>query len=99
MLRRATHYTPTLFLIDKHECETVVAVLNCTHLSIARPTSRFVNFVQSQITLRLFVIRKSVVEYVKDKLKSKQQKAKSYHDRGAKVLLELDIGQDVIVAG
>ena len=34
-----------------------------------------------------------------EKLRTKRQKVKSYHDRGAKALPELDIGQDVRVVG
>ena len=45
------------------------------------------------------LLHPKVAEHVKEKLKCKRQKAKSYHDRGAKVLPELDIGQDVRVAG
>ena len=40
-----------------------------------------------------------VEEGVTEKLKIKRQKAKSYHDRGAKLLPELEVGQEVRVAG
>ncbi len=40
-----------------------------------------------------------VEEGVKEKLKAKGQKAKSYYDRGSKSLPELEIGQEVRVAG
>ena len=36
---------------------------------------------------------------VKEKLKAKRQKAKSYHDQGSKSLPELEIGQEFMVAG
>ena len=45
------------------------------------------------------LLHPKVVEHFKDKLKYKRQKAKNYHGRGAKVLLELDIGQVVRNAG
>lgn len=40
-----------------------------------------------------------VEEGVKEKLKAKRQTAKGYYDRSAKVLPELEIGQEVRVAG
>ena len=40
-----------------------------------------------------------VEEVVQEKLKTKRQKAKSYYDRGAKVLPDLEVGQEVRVAG
>jgi len=40
-----------------------------------------------------------VEEGVKEKLKAKRQKAKSYYDRGSKSLPELEIAQEVRVAG
>jgi len=40
-----------------------------------------------------------IEEGVKEKLKAKKQTAKGYHDRRAKVLLELEIGQEVRVSG
>ena len=36
---------------------------------------------------------------VKEKLKAKRQKSKSYHDQGSKSLPELEIGQEFKVAG
>ena len=39
-----------------------------------------------------------IVEGVKEKIKQKRQKAKSYHDRTAKVLPPLEVGQEVRVA-
>ena len=40
-----------------------------------------------------------VEEGVKEKLKAKRQTAKGYYDRGAKVLPELEMGQEVRIAG
>ena len=40
-----------------------------------------------------------VEEGVTEKLKIKRQKAKSYYDRGAKLLPKLEVGQEVRVAG
>jgi len=40
-----------------------------------------------------------VEEGVTEKLNIKRQKAKSYYDRGAKLLPELEVGQEVRVAG
>jgi len=40
-----------------------------------------------------------VEEGVTEKLNVKRQKAKSYYDRGAKLLPELEVGQEVRVAG
>jgi len=40
-----------------------------------------------------------VEEGVKEKLKAKKQTAKGYYDRSAKVLPELEIGQEVRVSG
>ncbi|KAK3735966.1 hypothetical protein QZH41_003831 [Actinostola sp. cb2023] len=40
----------------------------------------------------------AVVEGVKEKIKLKKQKAKYYHDRTAKTLPELEVGQDIRVA-
>ena len=48
-------------------------------------------------TSRRFV-QPDVPEGVTDKIQQKRQKAKSYHDRNAKVLPDLDIGQEVRTA-
>ena len=44
------------------------------------------------------LLKPKVEERVRDKIKLRKQKAKHYHDRTAKTLPELDIGQDVRVA-
>ncbi|KAK3710878.1 hypothetical protein QZH41_014864 [Actinostola sp. cb2023] len=44
------------------------------------------------------LLHPKVVEGVKEKIKLKKQKAKYYHDRTAKTLPELEVGQDIRVA-